>query len=86
MIEGSSRFLSFFFCCLNTFDYYIGEDGRYYFQAGAICVGGFWRMQDKIGLPLDEIHTNGNVPQCELLTLFLGHGRVFSDAYTLSMI
>lgn len=43
-----------------------GEDGRYYFQAGAICVAGFWRMQDKIGLPLDEIHTNGNVPQCQL--------------------
>lgn len=21
-------------------------------------------MQDKIGLPLDEIHVNGNVPQC----------------------
>lgn len=41
-----------------------GEDGQYYFQAGAICVAGFWRMEDKIGLPLDAIHTNGNVPQC----------------------
>ncbi|KAG6901880.1 hypothetical protein C0995_007004 [Termitomyces sp. Mi166 len=39
-----------------------GEDGRYYFQAGAICVAGFWRIQDKIGLPLDEIHNTGNVP------------------------
>lgn len=45
-----------------------GDDGRYYFQAGAICVAGFWRMQDKIGLPLDAIHTEGNVPQCELLS------------------
>lgn len=44
-----------------------GDDGRYYFQAGAICVAGFWRMQDKIGLPLDAIHTEGNVPQCEIL-------------------
>ncbi|KAF9008860.1 hypothetical protein BDQ17DRAFT_1275100 [Cyathus striatus] len=40
-----------------------GTDGRYYFQAGAICVPGFWRMKDKIGLPLDEIHLTGNVPQ-----------------------
>ncbi|KAH0587145.1 hypothetical protein H2248_005960 [Termitomyces sp. 'cryptogamus'] len=39
-----------------------GEDGRYYFQAGAICVAGFWRLQDKIGLSLDEIHNTGNVP------------------------
>jgi len=27
---------------------------------------GFWRMRDKIGLPLDEIHVSGNVPQCKL--------------------
>jgi len=40
-----------------------GEDGRYYFQAGALCVAGFWRLQDKIGKPLDEIHTTGDVPQ-----------------------
>ncbi|KIM83882.1 hypothetical protein PILCRDRAFT_6759 [Piloderma croceum F 1598] len=40
-----------------------GEDGRYYFQAGAICVGGSWRLRDKIGMRLDEIHTHGNVPK-----------------------
>ncbi|KAF7978334.1 hypothetical protein HWV62_963 [Athelia sp. TMB] len=40
-----------------------GEDSKYYFQAGAICVAGFWRMEDKIGLPLDAIHVSGNVPQ-----------------------
>ncbi|KAG5654646.1 hypothetical protein H0H81_009894 [Sphagnurus paluster] len=40
-----------------------GTDGRYYFQAGAITVAGFWRIQDKIGLPLDEIHTSGDVPR-----------------------
>ncbi|XP_006460149.1 hypothetical protein AGABI2DRAFT_191916 [Agaricus bisporus var. bisporus H97] len=39
-----------------------GTDGRYYFQAGAICVPGFWRMRDKIGMPLDEIHISGDVP------------------------
>ncbi|KAF8558951.1 hypothetical protein OG21DRAFT_1453987 [Imleria badia] len=40
-----------------------GSDGKYYFQAGSICIPGFWRMDDKIGMPLDEIHTSGNVPQ-----------------------
>jgi len=40
-----------------------GRDGRYYFQAGAICMAGTWRMEDKIGKPLHEIHISGNVPQ-----------------------
>ncbi|KAH0839611.1 hypothetical protein J3R83DRAFT_527 [Lanmaoa asiatica] len=40
-----------------------GSDGKYYFQAGSICTPGFWRMDDKIGMSLDEIHTSGNVPQ-----------------------
>ncbi|KAG5644931.1 hypothetical protein DXG03_007396 [Asterophora parasitica] len=40
-----------------------GTDGKYYFQAGAITIAGFWRIQDKIGLPLDEIHTSGDVPR-----------------------
>jgi len=40
-----------------------GKDGRYYFQAGAICMPGFWRLKDKIGMPLDEIHISGHVPQ-----------------------
>jgi hypothetical protein len=40
-----------------------GSDGKYYFQAGLICIPGFWRMSDKIGMPLDEIHVSGNVPQ-----------------------
>jgi len=40
-----------------------GTDGKYYFQAGLICVPGFWRMRDKIGMPLDEIHLSGEVPQ-----------------------
>lgn len=25
---------------------------------------GFWRMRDKIGMPLDEIHISGDVPLC----------------------
>lgn len=40
-----------------------GTDGKYYFQAGSISIPGFWRMKDKIGKPLDEIHLSGNVPQ-----------------------
>lgn len=40
-----------------------GTDGKYYFQAGAICIPGFWRMRDKIGKALDDIHISGNVPR-----------------------
>ncbi|KAJ7777319.1 hypothetical protein B0H16DRAFT_1505066 [Mycena metata] len=42
-----------------------GSNGAYYFQGGAICVGGFWRMKDKLGMRLDEIHISGKVPQYE---------------------
>lgn len=59
-----------------------GDDGRYYFQAGAILVPGaqllsqiqkdiltvslgFWRMTDKLGMPMEDIHITGSVPQCE---------------------
>lgn len=31
--------------------------------SGQICTAGFWRLEDKIGLPLDEIHARGRVPQ-----------------------
>ncbi|KAI0334912.1 hypothetical protein GY45DRAFT_1367349 [Cubamyces sp. BRFM 1775] len=40
-----------------------GTDGRYYLQAGAVVIAGSWRLEDKMGLPLEEIHTSGNVPQ-----------------------
>lgn len=39
------------------------ENGEYRFQAGSICTAGFWRLEDKIGRSLHEIHTNGKVPQ-----------------------
>lgn len=38
------------------------EDGQYYLLAGAIHLAGFWRLEDKLGLPLSEIHTSGDVP------------------------
>lgn len=37
-------------------------DGQYYFLAGSILLAGFWRLEDKWGMPLSEIHTSGDVP------------------------
>lgn len=38
------------------------EDGQYYLLAGAILLAGFWRLEDKFGMVLSEIHTSGDVP------------------------
>ncbi|OBA21918.1 hypothetical protein METBIDRAFT_77460 [Metschnikowia bicuspidata var. bicuspidata NRRL YB-4993] len=40
-----------------------GSDGNYVLKAGAIILPGFWRFKDKVGLPLNQIHTNGDVPK-----------------------
>jgi len=37
-------------------------DGQYYLLAGAILLAGLWRLSDKFGMPLSEIHTSGDVP------------------------
>lgn len=37
-----------------------GPDGLYYLHAGAIILPGFWRLEDKFGMPLDRIHTSGD--------------------------
>lgn len=37
-------------------------DGQYYLLAGAILLAGFWKLEDKLGMPLSEIHTSGDVP------------------------
>jgi len=37
-----------------------GPDGLYYLRAGAICLAGFWRLEDKFGMPLERIHTSGD--------------------------
>ncbi|GAA5966359.1 hypothetical protein JCM21900_005146 [Sporobolomyces salmonicolor] len=37
--------------------------GQYRFVAGSICTAGSWRLRDKLGLTLDEIHFTGQVPQ-----------------------
>ncbi|KAI0260947.1 hypothetical protein BC834DRAFT_831022, partial [Gloeopeniophorella convolvens] len=42
-----------------------GTDGKYYLQGGAVLLAGTWRLEDKMGLPLDAIHTTGHVPQYE---------------------
>lgn len=39
------------------------EDGQYYLLAGATLLPGFWRLEDKFGMGLSEIHTSGDVPQ-----------------------
>ena len=38
------------------------SDGEYYLLAGAILLPGFWRLEDKFGMPLSEIHSSGHVP------------------------
>jgi hypothetical protein len=38
------------------------EDGQYYLLAGAILLAGFWKLEDKLGMALSEIHTSGDVP------------------------
>lgn len=38
-------------------------DGQYYLLSGAVLLPGFWRLEDKVGMPLSEIHTSGDVPQ-----------------------
>ncbi|KAF7597523.1 hypothetical protein BBP40_000001, partial [Aspergillus hancockii] len=37
-------------------------DGDYYLLAGSILLAGFWRLTDKYGMRLSEIHTSGSVP------------------------
>ena len=39
-----------------------GEGGQHRFVAGSICTAGFWRLEDKLGLSLADIHLSGNVP------------------------
>jgi alpha-1,2-mannosyltransferase len=38
------------------------EDGEYHFLAGAVLLAGFWRLEDKFGMSLSDIHTSGDVP------------------------
>ncbi|KAE8155702.1 Alg9-like mannosyltransferase family-domain-containing protein [Aspergillus tamarii] len=37
-------------------------DGEYYLLAGSILLAGFWRLEDKYGMRLSDIHTSGSVP------------------------
>lgn len=39
------------------------ENGDYILKGGAIMLAGFWRLRDKINLPLSAIHTTGDVPK-----------------------
>lgn len=37
-------------------------DGQYYLLAGSILLPGFWKLSDKLGMSMPEIHTSGDVP------------------------
>lgn len=37
-------------------------DGQYRLLGGAILLAGFWRLTDKFGMTLSDIHTSGDVP------------------------
>ena len=41
------------------------SDGQYYFLAGSVMLPGSWRLKDKFGMSLSEIHTSGAVPGYE---------------------
>lgn len=38
-------------------------DGQYYLLAGAVFLPGFWRLDEKFGMSMSELHTSGDVPQ-----------------------
>lgn len=40
----------------------IEKDGQYWLLAGSVLLAGFWRLSDKYGMCLSEIHTSGSVP------------------------
>ncbi|KAL6157445.1 hypothetical protein ACJQWK_06819 [Exserohilum turcicum] len=37
-------------------------DGQYYLVCGAVLLAGFWRLEDKFGMGLSQIHQSGDVP------------------------
>ncbi|KAK4498298.1 hypothetical protein PRZ48_010956 [Zasmidium cellare] len=41
---------------------YERPDGQYYLLSASILLAGFWRLSDKFGMPLSQIHTSGDVP------------------------
>jgi Protein of unknown function (DUF3445) len=40
-------------------------DGQCYLLSGCILLAGFWRLPDKVGFSLSDIHYSGNVPYCK---------------------
>ncbi|KAL2754203.1 hypothetical protein ACRALDRAFT_2124959, partial [Sodiomyces alcalophilus JCM 7366] len=53
------------------------EDGQYYLLSGSILLPGFWRLGDKFGMALSQIHATGNVPQFHE-KLEAGMGKFFA--------
>ncbi|KAH7009499.1 hypothetical protein EDB80DRAFT_713433 [Ilyonectria destructans] len=40
----------------------LNDDGHYHFDAGAICLPGFWRLCEKFRMSLDTLHIEAGVP------------------------
>lgn len=38
------------------------DDDEYHFNAGAVCLPGFWRLKEKFGMSLDTLHFEAKVP------------------------
>ncbi|KAM0718248.1 hypothetical protein Q7P37_006580 [Cladosporium fusiforme] len=38
------------------------DDNEYHFNAGAVCLPGFWRLREKFGMSLDTLHFEAKVP------------------------
>ena len=43
---------------------------------------GWWRLEDKVGLPLDAIHTTGNIPHCTLRPALFPSSPTLPHAHT----
>jgi hypothetical protein len=37
-------------------------DGQYHIDAAAVCLPGFWRLEEKFRMSLDTLHFEANVP------------------------
>lgn len=41
---------------------YASPDGQYHIDAAAVCLPGFWRLEEKFRMSLDTLHLEAKVP------------------------
>ena len=58
LLAGTKIFFSFYLIACSP--------SHVHFNASFDVNAGWWRLEDKIDLPLDAIHTTGNIPHCTL--------------------